>query len=114
MTARTLRNMTTGTVIARDVRTAATPWRRTVGLLGLAVIDADRGLWFGGCRSLHTIGMRATIDVIFLDATGRVVRFAQGVRANRIAVRCAAACTAIELGSSPDARVAVGDLVRLD
>jgi hypothetical protein len=30
-------------------------------------------MWFDGCASIHTFGMRATIDVVFVDARGLVL-----------------------------------------
>ncbi len=47
---------------------------RVIGLLKYKDIDNDKALLFQGCNSVHTIGMRFSIDVIFLDSHGKVVK----------------------------------------
>jgi uncharacterized protein len=69
----------TGRVIAGRVRGARGPLLRTFGLLGRRRLDADEGMWFERCDAVHTFGMQFAIDVIFLDASGIVVRVAAGV-----------------------------------
>lgn len=39
---------------------------------------------FPGCRLLHTVGMRFTLDIVFLDASFRVVRAFENVRPGRL------------------------------
>jgi uncharacterized membrane protein (UPF0127 family) len=53
------------------VRIPETRRERARGLLGLDAIHADEALWLGGCRSVHTFGMRFTIDVVLLDRDQR-------------------------------------------
>jgi uncharacterized membrane protein (UPF0127 family) len=56
-------------------------------LLGLAWLDelpADCGLLIPDCRSIHTFGMRFSLDVDFLDAEGRVLRHVAAVPPRRI------------------------------
>jgi uncharacterized protein len=68
-------------------------------LLGLAFRDRPPHGWallFPRCRSLHTFGMRFAIDVVFLDAGGRVVRVVSGLRPGRIVV-CRRAAAAVEV-----------------
>jgi uncharacterized protein len=70
-------------------------------LLGLALLRRERagpGLLIPGCRSIHTIGMRFPIDLIFLDATGSVLELHRGVPPGRF-IRCAAAMAVLELPS---------------
>jgi len=47
---------------------------RRRGLLGRDRIGAREAVVFAGCRSVHTIGMRAAIDVVVLDRRWHVVR----------------------------------------
>jgi len=63
----------TGREIASRVVRAAGPFGRAFGLLGRSSLDADEGMWFDGCSSIHTFGMRAHVDAAFIDADGRVV-----------------------------------------
>lgn len=83
-------------ILGRQVPVATT---RRSRLLGLALIDRDRagpGLLIPHCRSVHTFGMRFALDVIFLDAEGRVVELRRGVGPGRV-VRCGAAAEVLEL-----------------
>ena len=66
-------NQTKGVLVANRVRVARSLWDRARGLLGTGSLPADEGLWLTPCRSVHTFFMRYTIDVAFLDGSGRVV-----------------------------------------
>ena len=55
-------------------------------LLGLALLDAlpsDAALLITRCRSVHTFGVRFSIDIILLDRYGTVVRLASEVSPQR-------------------------------
>jgi uncharacterized membrane protein (UPF0127 family) len=73
-------------------------------------------LWIDGCSAVHTLGMRATIDLYFLDRDRRVLKIAPGVPPNRLAVTCRRAVTVVELGAFAHAAraVAVGDRLALE
>lgn len=58
-------------------RTFAT---RFVGLLARTALAADEGLLFVPGGSIHTCGMRCTIDIVFLSAQMRVLCVATSVR----------------------------------
>jgi uncharacterized membrane protein (UPF0127 family) len=57
---------------------------RALGLLVGAPLEADEGLLIAPCSSIHTIGMRYPIDVLFLDLQGCVLRVFAEVRAGRL------------------------------
>ncbi|CAM5790971.1 DUF192 domain-containing protein [Castellaniella caeni] len=57
---------------------------------------APWGLLLPTCRSVHTLGLRRALDVVFLDAAGRVLRLAGGVPPNRL-VGCRRAACVLEL-----------------
>jgi hypothetical protein len=94
-----LRNLTTGEVIAENVRIADGWWERFAGLIPRKVVDPDEGLWFRDCWAIHTLLMRAKIDVIFLDDHERVVRTFARVKRNRPAIACFGARNVVELGA---------------
>jgi uncharacterized membrane protein (UPF0127 family) len=77
-------NRTRGIVLGVKVRTASTFLSRLVGLLGTAEIADGEGLWIVPCRSVHTLGMRYPLDVVFLDARGIVVGILEGLPPNRV------------------------------
>ena len=68
-----------GKTLAHHVELAGNLWARNRGLLGRERLDDGEALLIPGCGSIHTWGMRFTIDVIFLDGKRRVVRIADGV-----------------------------------
>src|SRR6478735_11463480 len=60
---------------------------RRTRLLGLARLDdlpATLALHITPCRSVHTVGMRFALDLIWLDRDGRVVRVDLGVAPRRV------------------------------
>lgn len=111
-----LKNKTTGQIIAEKVRYADSFWERFAGFIPRAQIDPDEGLWFRDCWAIHTLCMRAMIDVIFLDASGRVVRKQCSVPRQRLAIACPGARDVIELGTGAlDSRdILVGDRLELE
>ena len=52
---------------------------RLRGLAGLAAIGADEGLELPRCRSVHTVGMRFALDLVWLGRDGSVLRVDGGV-----------------------------------
>ncbi len=94
-----LKNSTTGEVIASNVRYAETWWQRLAGFIPRSHVDPDEGLWFRDCWAIHTIGMRAHIDVIFLDGEGRIVRTHRSVPLQHPLLSCLSARNVVELGA---------------
>lgn len=66
------------------VRVADRFFRRALGLLIGAPLTAGEGLLISPCSSIHTIGMRYPIDVVFIAQDGRVMRVHQRVPAGRL------------------------------
>lgn len=54
--------------VARTFRT------RLIGLLGTDELPRDHALLLTRTRSIHMVGMRMTLDLVWLDATGQPVR----------------------------------------
>jgi uncharacterized membrane protein (UPF0127 family) len=54
-------------------------WRRLLGLLGREPLSQGEGLLLRPCRAVHMIGMSQSLDVAFLDASGRVVAVYPGL-----------------------------------
>jgi uncharacterized membrane protein (UPF0127 family) len=78
------KNLDSGTVVARRVTVAKRRIERAVGLLARDHMDAGDGLLIVPCRGVHTWGMRFTIDILVLNAVGRVVDAVAGLRPWRI------------------------------
>jgi uncharacterized membrane protein (UPF0127 family) len=82
--ARRLERLPTVRVNGRLVRLAAGPSARALGLAFLDRRSAGSGLLIPGCRSVHTLGMRFSLDIAFLDAEGAVLSRRLGVGPRRI------------------------------
>jgi uncharacterized protein len=110
-----VRNATNAHVVATRVDLLCGFVARALGLLGRTSLDPDEGAWIAPCNAIHTIGMRVPIDVVFLDARGRVLRLESGVRPNRPALTCRGARAVVELGSGAvrASGLAVGDYLEL-
>lgn len=57
---------------------------RMKGLLGRKSLHDGESLWIKPCNSVHTIGMRFPIDVIFLDKKNRVLAIKKNLQPNRL------------------------------
>jgi hypothetical protein len=85
---------------------------RALGLLVGAPLEPDEGLLIAPCASIHTIGMRYPIDVVFVDREGLVVRVCAQVRAGRMRF-ASGARGVLELRSGVAARHGLGPGARL-
>lgn len=93
------------------VRVADSFPTRLIGLLGQAPA-VGQGLLLQPCASVHTIGMRATIDVAFLGVNGEVLKLVPALRPMRFA-SCAGAQQVVETscGYLETLGLALGDVV---
>jgi len=66
------------------IQIAAGFWSRLFGLMFKKQINY--GLWLLPCRSIHTFGMRFSIDVVYLDVWGEVVGWQCDVPPNRVVI----------------------------
>jgi uncharacterized membrane protein (UPF0127 family) len=96
------------------IRMANRWWQRLVGLLTTPDLDHPSGLWITPCNSVHTLGMRYAIDVLFLDADGRVIKRVDHLRPWR-ASSCLRARATLELraGLAEELDVQVGQRMAL-
>ena len=110
-----LRNRSTNQVVASDVVIAADAVARSIGLLMRKDIAPCEGMWFPNSWMIHTLGMRATIDVLFLDRQNRVIRVRPAIPPNRFAAAYGAT-TVVELGAGAldDVDILVGDCLELE
>ena len=61
-----------------DVPVATTRLSRLLGLALLGRERAGAGLLIPRCRSVHTLGMRFPLDLLFLDGDDRVIELRRG------------------------------------
>lgn len=66
-------NLSNNAVLADKVRVADTFYKRLVGLLNRKSLDKGEALILKPSNAIHTLLMRFSIDVLFLDKNGKVV-----------------------------------------
>jgi uncharacterized membrane protein (UPF0127 family) len=99
-----------GRTLGDGLRVAhATGWNaRRRGLAGLADIDPREGLHIEPTRSVHTIGMRFALDLVWLGTDGTVVRVDRDVPPRRMRT-CVRARSVVEVAAGrADAFLAAG------
>lgn len=103
-------NLTRGTVLAERVETAEDGAARRKGLLGRDGLMQGEGLWIVPCESVHTFGMRFSIDLAYVDRKKRVRKIKSGMPPWRMSA-CLSAHSVIELaaGALENSRTEAGD-----
>ena len=84
-----------------DVRRARDPLARLLGLAGLRTLPPATGLLLPRTCSIHTLGMRFALDLVWIDRAGRVLRVDRDVRPWRVR-SCRRARAVVELPSAVD------------
>lgn len=106
----------TGRCIARRVHMACSFRSRCVGLLCRRSMPEDEGLLLMPGSSVHTLGMRFNIDVVFLNRQMRILAMAENVTPWRIVIAPKGTARVLELaaGKIAAARLAVGIYLIVD
>ncbi len=106
-----LLNKTKNQMIATHVELADTFIKRAVGLLGHKNLEKENCMWFDECRSIHTFGMRFSLDVIFVDKNMIVKKVFYNVKPGRITLPVWSARAAFEFtaGSLSSHNIQPGD-----
>ena len=86
-----------GRVLLPTVLVADHASERMRGLLGRDALAVGSGMLLKPCGSLHTLGMRFALDVIYFDAAWRVVRTVRSLPPWRCCFGGWRACAALEL-----------------
>ena len=79
-----LLNKTKNQIIAAHVEVADSFMKRLVGLLGRKHLDEQHCLWIHDCRSIHTLGMKFSIDVVFVDENMQVKKVITHIKPGRM------------------------------
>lgn len=108
-------NERTGQTLGDSIREARTLRERTRGLLGRSGLEPGEGLWIEPCSSIHMFFMRFSIDAVFADRAGRVVRAVSNLAPWRIALggRGARAVLELPVGAIERSSTRRGDLLRV-
>lgn len=92
-------NVTRSAELADAAFAARSVWSRTVGLLGRAGLKHGEALLIEPCSSIHTAFMRFTIDVLYLDRAGQVVKAIDTMKPFRVSAKWTGAHSVLELPS---------------
>jgi hypothetical protein len=99
-----------GLVVAQRVETAEDAASRSRGLLGRPFLPQGDALWIVPCPMIHTFFMQFSIDVLFLDASAKVVRVIENLKPWRLSPWVLSAHSVLELPAGTlKGQVAVGD-----
>jgi uncharacterized membrane protein (UPF0127 family) len=93
-----LRGLPLTRILGVEVPIATTRRARLLGLSYLDREEAGPGLLIPHCRSVHTIGMRFPLDLVFLDPGGLVLDLKRAVGPGR-RFRCPSAARVLEVPS---------------
>ena len=112
----TVHNVTRETVLADAERWALSASDRTRGLLDADALAAGQALVISPCSSVHMIGMRFPLDVVFVDQGDRVVALHPHLKPGRWTRIHLRARRAIELpvGVIAASQTHVGDELRFE
>jgi uncharacterized protein len=98
------RNLDTGSIVADRVSIATSRLDRAVGLIRRSRLEPGEGLLIAPCRGVHTCWMRFAIDLVALDASGRVVDAVTALRPWRVRLPRRGAVKVLELPAGSLAR----------
>lgn len=109
-----IKNTTQNTTIATDAKIADNFISRLKGLLGASRLESGGALIIRPCSSIHTLGMKFAIDVIFLDKHDKVVKIMNNMKAGRFSLAWGASYV-IELpsGVADTTNIRVGDMIAI-
>lgn len=89
-------------------------WSRFWGLMGRRSLPEGEGLLIDPCSSIHTVFMRFSIDVVFLDADNRITKIAQALKPFRVALgKGGRRVLEMQAGTATRAGLTVGDRLEL-
>jgi uncharacterized membrane protein (UPF0127 family) len=110
-------NRTRNAYLASHLSVADTHWSRLRGLMGTdaASFPAGNGLWITPSRGVHTLGMKFSIDVLYLDTNKCVVHVERNLKPWRVARVSARTVSVLELpgDSLKSSGTTVGDEIEI-
>jgi uncharacterized protein len=109
-------NKTSQTVLLQKAAVADRFGSRLIGLLGYKSLPPGQGLLIKPCRSVHTCGMKFSIDVGFIDSQGRFCYLIHSMRPYKFSPTIRDAVYVIEAaaGTFQQAATREGDHISLE
>lgn len=84
---------------------------RLMGLMGKSELKQGSGLLIRPCNSIHTFFMRFSIDVIYMDAQGKIIKIHRNMRPWRADFPVSEAVMVLELPVDGAAGLVEGELL---
>ena len=107
-------NVLTGSVVAQHLELAADAKARNRGLLGRSELAVGSAMIIAPCNAVHTFFMRFTIDVVFVDRRGKVLKLCPNLKPWRIgAVLGGFAAVELAAGTISGAKIVRGGILNL-
>jgi len=94
-----LRHVASGEPVINNIKIANTCISRLLGLLPKSYLGREDGLWILPCTSIHTVGMRFSIDVIFLDKNFKIIKLRKNLKPFRFCFSFRNTHSVLELSS---------------
>lgn len=109
-----IENVTQKKIMVTDAALANTFFARLKGLLGTKKLDHGKGLIIRPCNSIHTVGMKYAIDIIFLDNQDKIVKLINDMPSGKFSL-CSESRYVVELpaGTIEATGTTVGDKISL-
>ncbi len=97
--------------VLQEVEVADSFWYRFKGLMGRAFLEEGKGMLIIPCSHVHTLGMKFSLDIAFLDSNNRVCHLLTGVPAGKLFLgsRYAASVLEAAAGSFAGQKLEQGD-----
>ncbi|NMB38724.1 MAG: DUF192 domain-containing protein [Firmicutes bacterium] len=104
-------NLSKNSLLGQEIMHADSYWRRFRGLLGKKELQFGEGLLLTPCKAVHSIGMRFSLEIIYLDRSNRAVHI-MTLKPNRLGPFISNAYQVLELplGTVSYSKTALGDL----
>ena len=109
-------NLTKNKMVVQDLKIAHSFFERLKGLIGSKPLEVGHGFLIPYCQGVHSFGMSYTIDVLYLDGEGRVLRTEEHMEPNHFGTVCFKSKLVLELpaGMIHDTETNVGDALMID
>lgn len=104
-----------GRELAESVQVADSLFSRMRGLLGRKGLNTGEALWIKPCKGIHTIGMKFSIDAVFLDRNNRVIAVIPDLPPNRVSriYRRAASVIELQAGILAVTPITIGETIEI-
>jgi len=104
--------MLDGTTVSNQAVVASSIFQKTKGLLGWQHLRPQEAMIFYHASSIHTVGMRFAIDIIFLKKTGEILRIETAVQPRRFLFCPSYATIELPENRSIEKKLAKGDILK--